>query len=497
MATLTELARQHTELERSDVAHLLRLVSEWGMLADFCFADLLLYVPAADGQWLVLGQVRPVTGQTLYLSDFVGAWANDTERSLLTRAFDAGGMVEGEITVEQMADTFRMLAIPVRHNGRVIAVLTKEWSPRTGRQPGELERTYQAIFERFAAMISEGSFPYEARRSVAPVAPRVGDGVMVLDSAARVQYASPNAVSALHRVGINANAVGLRLAELGFNDASVLQAFERREPVIEEFDQTTAVTLLTRCIPIMAGGSTTGAVLLLRDVSELRQRDRLLLSKDATIREIHHRVKNNLQTISSLLRLQARRTESDEARDVLAEAVRRIRTIALVHETLSREASDDVALVEIVRPLLRLAEDSLQSPDRPVRFRVEGDGGKLPANVATPLAVVLTELLQNAVQHAFRNRNRAGNVVVLLDHADQVLTVAVIDDGLGVPEDFSLDQGSSLGLTIVRTLVSTELGGTLTISQAMPSDHQRASLAPPDQGTGTVAVVEVPLHLEP
>jgi two-component sensor histidine kinase len=247
----------------------------------------------------------------------------------------------------------------------------------------------------------------------------------------------------------------------------------------------------------MAGGATTGAVLLLRDVSEVRQRDRLLLSKDATIREIHHRVKNNLQTISSLLRLQARRTASEEARDLLGEAVRRIRTIALVHETLSREASDDVALVEIVRPLLRLAEDSLQSPDRPVRFRVEGDGGKLPANVATPLAVVLTELLQNAVEHAFRNRNRPGNVVVILEHDDQVLTVKVVDDGLGVPEGFSLERRSSLGLTIVRTLVSTELAGTIAIAPATTADHQRASLAPPDQGTGTVVVVEVPMHLEP
>jgi two-component system, sensor histidine kinase PdtaS len=497
VATLADLARQHTDLDRDDVAHLLRLVSEWGMLADFCIADLLLYVLTGDGQWLVVGQIRPVTGQTLYIADWVGASANETERLVLARVHESGEIVEGEITVEAMAESFRMLAIPVRRAGRIIAVLTKEWSPRTGRQPGELERTYQSIFQRFAAMIAEGSFPYEARRSVATVAPRVGDGVMVLDADARVQYASPNAVSALHRVGINANAVGLRLAELGFNDASVRQAFERHEPVIEEFDQTDAVTVLTRCIPIMAAGAITGAVLLLRDVSEVRQRDRLLLSKDATIREIHHRVKNNLQTISSLLRLQARRTHSDEARDLLGEAVRRIRTIALVHETLSREASDDVAFVEIVRPLLRLAEDSLQSPDRPVRFRAEGDGGKLPASMATSLAVVLTELLQNAVAHGFRARSGTGTVVVLLEHDDRILTVKVIDDGVGVPGDFSIDQASGLGLTIVRTLVSTELAGTITITRATPADHRRASLAPPGHGCGTTVVVEVPMHLEP
>jgi two-component sensor histidine kinase len=497
VATLSDLTRQYTDLDRGDVVHLLKLVSEWGMLADFCFADLLLYAPASEGRWVILSQVRPVTAQTLYIADWVGAWANETERALLSKAADRRALVDGEITVEGLREPARVLAIPVQRQGRIISVLTKEWSPRTGRQPGELERTYQEIFRRFAAMIAEGSFPYEARRSGDTVAPRVGDGVMVVDADARVEYASPNAVSALHRAGITANAVGLRLAELGFNDASVRQAFERHEPIIEEFDQSAAVTVLTRCLPILAAGQITGGVLLLRDVSEVRQRDRLLLSKDATIREIHHRVKNNLQTISSLLRLQARRSRSEEAQRVLGDAVRRIRTIALVHETLSREASDDVAFIEIVRPLLRLAEDSLQSPDRPVRFRVEGDGGKLPASVATSLAVVLTELLQNAVAHAFRNRNRAGHVVVLLEHDELQLWVTVVDDGIGVVDDFSIDQASSLGLTIVRTLVTTELGGAITIRAGTSEDHKRASLDPPDQGTGTTVVVEVPTHLEP
>ena len=137
---------------------------------------------------------------------------------------------------------------------------------------------------------------------------------MWLDGNAEVQYVSPNANSALHRVGIQASAIGMRLAELGFHDGPVRQAFERQVPVIEEFEQGDGVTLLCRCVPFFADGAVSGAVLLLRDVTELRKRDRLLLSKDATIREIHHRVKNNLQTISSLLRLQSRRLTNPEAK---------------------------------------------------------------------------------------------------------------------------------------------------------------------------------------
>jgi two-component sensor histidine kinase len=497
MPTLADLVRQHADLSRDDVLHLQRLTAEWGVLADFCFADLLLYVPAGDGRWLVIDQVRPATSQTLYQTDFVGAWANDTERPLLATAFDTGEMAQGDIAVEGLEEPTRMLAIPVRHDGRPIAVLTREWSPRTVRQVGELERTYLAAFERFAEMIARGDFPFASSRSAAiSAAPRVGDGVLVLDDEARVVYASPNAVSSLHRVGISANVIGLRLAELGFNDSPVRQAFERLEPVMEEFDQTAEITLLVRCMPLLSLGEVTGAVLLVRDVSELRQRDRLLLSKDATIREIHHRVKNNLQTISSLLRLQARRIGSDEARAVINESVRRIRTIALVHETLSREAADDVPFIEIVRPLLRLAEDGLQSPERPVRFRVEGDGGKLPAATATPLAIVLTELLQNAIAHAFPERNgeRPDHVVVLLDHDDAELVVRVIDDGIGVPDGFSSSDAPSLGLTIVRTLVTTELGGSIELGPGSPGDHARARLRPVPPDTGTTVVVRVPMR---
>ena len=493
MATLVELTRQQTTLSREQINHLQRLIGDWGMLADLCFADLLLYTRDRDGRWLVVAQVRPVTAQTLYFSDWVGSHANDDESSLIASAYDGRAIVEGEVNLEALPERIRMTAIPVSFGGESIAILTREWSTRAGRQRGELERTYVSLFERFAAMIAEGSFPFEARRGSTSLAPRVGDGVIVLDEDARVRYASPNAVSALHRVGITVNVSGLRLAELGFNDGPVRSAYERREPVIEEFEQTADVTLLTYSIPILAGDQVTGGVMLLRDVSELRRRDRLLMSKDATIREIHHRVKNNLQTISSLLRLQSRRLTASDAKAAVNESVRRIRTIALVHETLSREAGDDVAFTEIVRPLLRLAEEGLQSPDRPVHFSVRGDGGKLPAIVATPLSVVLTELLQNSVDHGFPEGSGGGAVVVMLDNDGSELRLRVVDNGLGLPPGFTLDNATGLGLVIVRTLVTTELAGTISMRVAAPAELEAAGLAPPVRGTGSVIDLTVPV----
>ena len=496
MPKLTELVREQTDLDRDQVAHLTRLVSEWGMLADMCFSDLLLYVPTSDDRWRVVAQVRPATGQTMYYTDWVGLWANSTEAMLLDKAFDSVEPCEGEIVVEGIPDETRMLAIPVVFEGTPIAVMTKEWIELTGRRPGGLERAYATVFERFVRMIASGAFPFAQRVGDSSAAPRVGDGVMWLDGSAEVQYVSPNANSHLHRVGIQASALGMRLAELGFHDGPVRQAFERGVPVIEEFEQGPAVTLLCRCVPFVDDGKVTGGVLLVRDVTELRKRDRLLLSKDATIREIHHRVKNNLQTISSLLRLQARRLTHPEAIDAVGESVRRIRTIALVHEALSREPGDDVTFIEIVRPLLRLAEEGLQSADRPVRFNVQGDGGRIPAAIATPLSVVLTELLQNAVDHGFPEGSGGGSVMVRLDNNGDELHLSVVDDGRGVDGNFRLEEATGLGLSIVRTLVTTELNGRISMRPLTLEIAERVGLPVAGSPRGTVVDLAVPLSDE-
>jgi two-component sensor histidine kinase len=492
MATLAEVARQRTSLTADQVVHLQQLVAEWGFLADLSFADLLLYVPTDDGHWVILAQVRPSTGRTIYPADYVGANARFAG-PVLDQVLATGGLCEGDIEVENEVEPARLLGVPVRHRDECIAVLGRESATRNTRMMGELERTYISIFERFAVMIAEGSFPSEGPLEDSSAAPRIGDGTILLDEDNRVRYASPNAMSVFHRVGINANVLGMRLAEMGFNDNCARRALETRRPVIEEFDQTNDITLLARCLPIMAGGEVTGGLLLVRDVTEVRKRDKLLLSKDATIREVHHRVKNNLQTISSLLRLQARRLQSAEAKAAVNESVRRIRTIAVVHETLSREAGDDVAFVDIVRPLLRLSEEGLQSQDRPIRFTVQGDGGRLPTTVATPLSVVLIELLQNAIDHGFPEGSAGGDVVVQLHRTPGLLSITVVNDGLGLDPTFELNRATGLGLSIVRTLVTTELGGTIAMRAGTRADFDAVGITDVRDGMGTVVHLTVPI----
>ncbi|HXH55910.1 sensor histidine kinase [Iamia sp.] len=490
MASLSEIARTQTELDEPQQTHLHRFVVSWGLIADLCFSDLLLNVPtdAKGSHFVVAGQVRPTTNQTLYVRDLLGEIADEEERPLIARSYRRGEIIEGEVTDPIIRERVRMLCIPVRHKGETIAVLSRESTPSVGRAAGELERTYQEIFNRFARMIAAGEFPYAREDGDSEENLRVGDGCLVLDGSARVTYASPNAVSALHRIGIHVNTEGLRVGELGLDDEPVRTAFAVAAPVTEEIDPRPGVSVLLRCIPMVDAGRVTGAVLLLRDVTEIRRRDRLLLSKDATIREIHHRVKNNLQTISSLLRLQGRRLSSDEAKSAIGESVRRISSIALVHDILAREAGEDIPFVEVLRPLVRMVEESLNSPDREVGFSVHGDPGILPAGIATPMAVVLNELLQNTMDHAFPpapdGSRPVGRVRVEMVNDGLELVTRVIDDGAGLPEGFSVAASTGLGLSIVRALVTSDLAGTIDMFEPVAG------------GGGTQVDLRVPLDAE-
>lgn len=280
---------------------------------------------------------------------------------------------------------------------------------------------------------------------------------------------------------------GVRLDERGLEQAAVSLAYQTRLPAAEEISHGSDSAVVIRCVPLTEHGTVTGAVALLRDVSDLRRRDRLLLSKDAAIREVHHRVKNNLQTISSLLRLQARRMPAGEGRHALQESERRVRSIALVHEILSRDTTDEVDFNDILPSLIRMAED-LGSTHRPVRITYQGQAGELAAAIATPLAVVVNELLQNAAEHAFPVDEGADPAVphqpivvhVNLERQGETLELTVSDNGVGLPPGFSVDNLASLGLSIVRSLIGTQLGGTIE----MHNDN------------GTVVVLRIPVDAE-
>jgi two-component sensor histidine kinase len=491
VATLAELASQHTTLGDHVVDHLLRLTASWSLLSDLSFSDMLLMARVDeplnryDQHFVVLGQLRPNNRSTMINDDLVGTIEGPEAWPLVQLAFESGTRIIGEVKVEAIDDVVPVWCVPVRFDGRIVAVMVRLQGPLRG--PASLyEQAYLSIFERLCDMVADSTFPFREEGVAGPGLPRVGDGIILIDGDGRVEFATPNATNALHRMGIYGAAEGQTLVELGVRVRVIERSLEYAIPAMEEVDRGHDVAILFHCVPLIEHGLVTGVVTLLRDVSDLRQLNRLVLNKEAAVREVHHRVKNNLQTISSLLRLQARRSDQEETRIALGEAERRVRSIAVVHEVLSREPGEEVAFDEIVRSLVLLVEDTVLAL-HPVEIIVNGDLGTMSTDIATPLAVALAELLTNAVEHAFIDFGGAHNdhvgVVTLNLHQEDGNAIAEIrDNGRGLGEDFSLDVPTSLGLSIVRDIIRAQLLGTIEMSSV---DYAR--------GGGTFVRVTVPL----
>jgi two-component sensor histidine kinase len=500
MSTLRDLVEEHTRLGRADIDHLHRLAGDWQLISDLSFADLVLWVPvvrgagAGTGGFVCVAQVRPTTAATAYQDDQVGRIRRGPEAAHLQVAL-AQGRIWREGDPVWYGDTpARHEAIPVRRrtregeSGKVIAVASRDTNLATARTPSHLELNYLTAADDLAQMVADGTFPPPRHHGETTSAPRVGDGLVRLDTAGKVTYASPNAQSAFRRLGLTAHLVGEDLGALisrladnpleGSETAARLQAALRGDSPPRREIEVRGATVLARALPLIPAGVPIGALVLVRDMTEVRRLDRALLTKDATIREIHHRVKNNLQTVAALLRLQARRVGQPAARKALEESVRRVASIAFVHETLSMTSDE---LVEVDAIVDRVAASAVEAAvsEAKVTIRREGQLGTLPSQIATPLIMVLNELLLNAVEHGFADGG-SGEVLIDARRDGRQLEVTVGDTGQGLPADFDGSPGDRLGLQIVRTLATGELRGTI--------DLRRRS------GGGTEAFLVVPLH---
>ena len=482
---MDDLLREHGVFG-ADVDHLHRLVGDWQLLADLSFADLILFVPSGADRFVAVAQMRPTTGPTAYQDDVVGMIANTVDRPQLAVALLEQRICREGDPVWLDGVPVREEAIPVIRSGRVIAVVARDTNLAAARTPSRLEIAYLRSAAELAQMLAEGEWPYPGEVvSDDGSGPRAGDGLVRLDADGTVSYASPNALSAYRRLGHRGDLVAENLADVTADlakpsttpvDEPVTTIAAGRVPRLGEVEANDAVIQL-RSIPLRPAGEHIGAVLLVRDVTELRRRERQLIGKDATIREIHHRVKNNLQTVAALLRLQARRVGVPEARFALEESVRRVSSIAVVHETLSGALDQSVRFDDIADRIVVMVADV--TANERVRLTRRGSFGVLPSEVATPLAMAVTELLQNAVEHGFAEPERTGSVELVVDSSESTLRVEVVDDGSGLPPGFDPTASDRLGLQIVRTLVETELGGTL-------------HLGPRPDG-GTVAAIDVAL----
>lgn len=473
MVKVDERISQQGALTSTDYSHIQELLAEWQLLSDLSFADLILWIPKRkDYQnwptgYIAMSHIRPTTAATIFPNDVIGeeiSWGQNPRMDQVLKT----GEIDRDTDPELKGDIWiKEEIVPVFHEGRVIAVITRHRNAEAMRSMSKLELNYREIAHKIYKMIAEGNFPIQNSIYRAESAPRVGDGLIRLAADGSITYASPNGISALNRAGYNGELEGVNLGEIidSIKEISATPTDESWKIILngrtlrrEEFENKSGIFDLL-VIPLIDERAHIGAIALIHNVTELRRRDRALVSKDATIKEIHHRVKNNLQTVSALLRLQSRRVEDPAAQAALNEAVRRVASIAIVHETL---AISSVESVDFDQVFDRIIHNAIELSSKLIKYQKIGEFGVFDNQRATPLALIITELIHNAIEHGLE---KAGDeLIVEISRSGDSAIVKVTDNGIGLPEGFNIDSSSNLGLQIVKTLTENELKGTINIA---------------------------------
>lgn len=449
--------QQLAKLSLSEEVLLDKILDRMELGGDISHAQITLYIKYARGRKLkILGQARSRNSLSPQRPGQTGAIVAVTEEPLVWRTMETGERIVGQREWALGMEPLFMETFPVRTaKGKILAVLSFELS---GEETGEDHRVLLETVYMLLVSDHDPKKPFVFRPLFSQ------DGILAVNERGQIIFANAAAMGIYRMLGVG-RLLGRRVHERALNLRMAHKAAMTGQPQEMELE-VGGLVLSEKAIPVLQDGKTQRMLLFLADVTQLRKKEKELLVKSAVIQEIHHRVKNNLQTIASLLRLQARRSSSPEVGAALRESVNRILSISLVHEFLSQQDEEFINVAEVARNIFDLVIQSMLEPGFDIRKKFEAEPVILPSEKASSLALVVNELVQNAIEHGFAGR-RSGTIGLRLStHSDSLYRLEIYDDGVGLPDGFDRITTKSLGIQIVRTLVETDLNGQFELISA-------------------------------
>ncbi|MBP2655748.1 MAG: pdtaS [Firmicutes bacterium] len=450
MGIVGDICQRITVLTLAQINELEANTSILEMVADLAHAQVTIYARAREGHFLVnVAQAKPNTSMLQYKPNLLGTTVSAAEEPLVWRTITSGEHICGQREWALGMEVLSMHTFPFRDtSGEVIAAVSFEFSPEEAAEGAHkivIETAYLLLTSFRSGLGGAVYRPLSAQ-----------EGVIIVDERGEIIYANA-AASSLYKVFGLGRIVGRRVYDRQINIRLAQKAANTRQPQESELEVGN-IMLTQRAIPIIQGNQTFRTIVIVADITAIRKKEKELLIKSAVIQEIHHRVKNNLQTIASLLRLQARRTESAEVKAALRESVNRILSISVVHEFLSQQDAEYIDVAEVAKNILDLVIQNMLEPDFNIQTVFNGQVMVLPSDAAISLALVINELIQNSIEHGFVGR-REGVIGVDMTIIKDGYEIEIWDNGIGLPHDFGQKKSSSLGLQIIRTLIENDLGG--------------------------------------
>jgi two-component sensor histidine kinase len=497
-------------LSPTDLELLHRVEAGLALTADVSRADVMLCTLQGASQALVAVHAIPNSISSLYRKDATGRLLSIEEHPLLFQALRNGSGGRRQREVLSNGAPIIQDVFPIDNAaGQVIGAMVVETNMIAHERQQRRNRHFRQAVVALQEMCTRGELA-----SALDVGPfTIYDGIYLVDIDRTILYMSGISANLFRSIGVIPEVRNQRLAALEEDDIGLVeQVFAdglceevRRESPDGRIWVRIAVPLRLPAFrwrnalvtPPWAWSTHSSAdsravnqvMVLMHNATEAVQKQRELNVKSAIIQEVHHRVKNNLQNIAAILRIQARRVQSDEARQHLNEAVNRVLSMSVIHEFLSQDEHRPINIKDVCKRIAGQVQQVSGNVDQTVTVQITGPNIRLPASQATPVAMVINELLLNAVEHGLSDRAQ-GEIQIVLDDLGDAVRIIVGDNGGGLPPGFDpAQQTSSLGLHIVHTLVTDDLKGTLNMHSVWPENAADGSIAAP---VGAQAVVTFP-----
>ena len=439
-----QLCRKYTDLSEEEIQVIEMMAGTLQPLANLEAADIFVDCPCKDKDAVVVAEAKPEEVPSAYKNSVVGMLAKEENEPAVARTFRLG-VATKYMKARTQENNYTIQSVePIKYNSRVIGVLIREKRIKENGETSEELGSYEAIETPLKHMINENEWLTES----------IDEGLLLVDYKGRVSFRNLYARELFQNLGYVRDILGQKYKNICLTEWS---------DTPEGTDRIKEVCcgnyyLRVRQIPLM--NQNISFAVIIRDITWNREQEKNLILKSVAVKELNHRVKNNLQTIASLLRLQARREEKEETRQVLYESISRILSISATHQLLSQSGEACVSLMEVLENVRRNAVQPFLRTDLSFNLEITGDDLVVDSEIATSVALAVNELLQNCMKYAFKGR-KEGWVWIRIEKGKVYSRLTVKDDGIGFePEKM---RAGSLGLNIVKTMVQDKLHGKFTI----------------------------------
>ncbi|SET49119.1 Two-component sensor histidine kinase, contains HisKA and HATPase domains [Natronincola peptidivorans] len=455
---LKELCYIHTNLSDMEIMKLESISSNLPIISDLVKADVFIDCLTRDPNVaIVVAEAKPLIYPSMYKHTVVGELALRKNEPAALRTLEIGMATRDLKAITQENKTVKQSVVPIKNDrGKTIACLIMEQDitehVNQNKHMEILAETTEQLTETLLSFIdNENTIPYH-----------INDAIVMFDPQGVATYANPVADELYKKLGYRDHIIGMNFDNLAFDGSVFEKVVEAQSFNITEID-IGKLSLQVKYAVVKQKKILASVIMLIKDITEVKEKEKELILKSVAIREIHHRVKNNLQTIASLLRLQSRRIDNDLVKKSFNESISRILSIAVTHEILAQKGVDNVDIKTI---LSRIKDNTLDYgivPHKDIKIDLKGDSITLDSDKATSIALVVNELLQNSLEYAFEDKD-AGHIEICIQKGSMYSSISIIDNGRGF--DLLTVRQGSLGLKIVNSIVQDKLAGDIHIDSS-------------------------------